>query len=152
MQLRPVTDWSFDKCVSVNILGINYSFKMRPRTLDSIENWLFYVILFSLPLFCVNFYCFFFPHWVLDQKIWSLGHFKGKIRATRLSVQTSSNCKGPVLKDQSFSSLWFSKIKRLDCWSCQGMSLNYLYITSQVSSQAWHCVLLAYLVMWLVIP
>ena len=35
---------------------------------------------------------------------------------------------------------------------CQGMSLNYLYITSQVSSQAWHCVLLAYLVMWLVIP
>ena len=36
--------------------------------------------------------------------------------------------------------------------SCQGMSLNYWYITSQVSSQAWHCILLAYLVMWLVIP
>ena len=35
---------------------------------------------------------------------------------------------------------------------CQGTSLNYLYITSQVSSQAWHCVLLVYLVMWLVIP
>ena len=106
-QLKPV----FDRRVLVYILGINFSFKMSPRTLNFIENWLIYVIFFSLLLFCVNFYCFIYFSTGIGPKNMILMSFWREHQALQ-------NCRYRLVltaKDQSFFSLWFSKIKRPDC-------------------------------------